>query len=61
MTKEVWKYFLGDAFWLHLWMEDDGELGIELWDDGEEVMGFWIPKNMVVLIGKKIQELGGSG
>lgn len=55
-----WKYFLGDNIWLHLWKEEDGDVGIELWMDGEEESGFWIPKNMVVLIGKKIRELGGT-
>jgi hypothetical protein len=57
---ETWKYFLGDDFWLHLKKEDDGEVEIQLRHDGEEECGFWIPKNMVTLIGKKIQELGDS-
>ena len=55
-----WKYFLGDNFWLHLKKEDDGDVSLELRMDGVEECCFWIPKNMVAQIGKKIQELGDS-
>jgi hypothetical protein len=53
-----WRNFIGDSFWVNVFDEDDGDVGVEFKDGDEEVSTFWLNPKMAYTIGKQLMDLG---
>jgi hypothetical protein len=54
----VWKYLNRDGLWMHLELDNEGDVAFEVRMDGEEQITLYLDPKEAYLIGKKMMELG---